>query len=79
MLDPDLFSLLSSMRSHFNLFAEADVFFLIIQDALYLPLALAEIPDEQMRVMVGQTSCEKSQSELGLFELQICYSYSFFC
>jgi len=48
MLDFDFFSILVFIRSHFNFFAEAEVFFLIIRSACHVPLALAEILDEQM-------------------------------
>jgi len=72
MLDFDCFSLLVFIRTYFNFFAEANVILLIIRNASDLAFALAEILDEQMRVIVGQIM-KNHRSELWLLELQVAY------
>ena len=68
-----MLSLPVRVRSHFNFFAEADILFLIIGNALYIATLVAlallsEILDEKMRVVVCEIM-KNHWSELWLPEL----------
>ena len=56
-----------------DVFADADVFFSVIWNAIDVSFSLAEIFDEQMRVVIGQI-VEYNSRELWLFELENAFS-----
>ena len=50
--DADMLSFFVRVRSHFNFFAEGDVFLFIIGNAFYNTISLSEIIDEKMTIIV---------------------------